>query len=258
MKQERKAGSLNCCMDELQQQTYDQKIGIGGRSSRIYWILKRTMTLKRRIICERKNTWRNSDTKYTRDGRNEESSRITSRRLLCTKIERESHETIQRLTSQMHEMQEQMNSGNFKKWNRITVGDCLPAAVPSSCSMLSRDKRLPIGSWNTSGLQENVFCNQFSTVDSFRNHYQRIHHSTTPGDTWSVPVHIGTRTSVARDEHLNRGTIPIPTFARRPSTMNSLFPVDIPQNSMVGQQRQQISELQFDKFPTLPHSYVGR
>ena len=98
-----------------------------------------------------------------------------------------------------------MIQGNFKKWNRITVGDCLPAAVPSSCSMLSRDKRLPIGTWNTSGLQENVFCNQFSTVDSSRNHYQRIHHSTTPGDTWSVPVHIGTRTPVARDEDLNRG-----------------------------------------------------
>ena len=28
-----------------------------------------------------------------------------------------------------------------------------------------------------------------------------------------------------------------------------LTPVDFPQNSMAGQQRQQISELQFDKFP---------
>ena len=42
----------------------------------------------------------------------------------------------------------------------------------------------------------------------------------------------------------------MPTFPRRPSTMSSSFPVDIPQNSMVGQQRQQIAELQFDKFPT--------
>ena len=45
----------------------------------------------------------------------------------------ESHETIQRLTSQMQEMQEQMNSmhdtGDFKKWNRITVGDCLTFPV---------------------------------------------------------------------------------------------------------------------------------
>ena len=70
-------------------------------------------------------------------------------------------------------------------------------------------------------------------------------------ETGSVPQAIGTGTSVARDEDLNRGTIPMLTFARRPSTISSLFPVDIPQNSVVGQQRQQISELQFDKFPTL-------
>ena len=38
--------------------------------------------------------------------------------------------------------------------------------------------------------------------------------------------------------------------AGRPSTMSSLIPVDFPENSMIGQQRQQISELQFDKFTT--------
>ena len=116
--------------------------------------------------------------------------------------------------------------------------------------MLSRDKRSPLDTWNTSGLQDNVFGNQFSTVDSSRNHHQRIHHSMTPGDTGSVPVHIGTRTPVAREKDLNRGTIPMQTFACRPPTISSLFPVDIPQNSMVGQQRQQISEPQFDKCPT--------
>ena len=41
-----------------------------------------------------------------------------------------------------------------------------PATLPSSRSMLSRDKRLPLDSWNTSGLQENVFGNQFSTFHS--------------------------------------------------------------------------------------------
>ena len=38
--------------------------------------------------------------------------------------------------------------------------------------------------------------------------------------------------------------------------MSSLIPVEIPQNFMVGQQRQQISELQFDKFPN-PQSFFG-
>ena len=68
-----------------------------------------------------------------------------------------------------------------------------------------------------------------------------------------VPVHSGTGIPVARDEDRIRGTIPMPTFASRPSTMNSLLPVDIPQNSMVGQQRQQVSEMQFDKFLIYNH-----
>ena len=42
----------------------------------------------------------------------------------------------------------------------------------------------------------------------------------------------------------------MPTFARRPSNISSLFLVDGLQNSMVGQQRQQISELEFEKFTT--------
>ena len=46
----------------------------------------------------------------------------------------------------------------------------------------------------------------------------------------------------------------MPMFARRPSTMSSSIPVEIPQNPMVGQQRQQISELQCGKFLT-PHSF---
>ena len=47
----------------------------------------------------------------------------------------------------------------------------------------------------------------------------------------------------------------MPTFARRPSTMSSLILVECPQTSMVGQQRQQILELQVDNFPT-PHSFL--
>ena len=50
----------------------------------------------------------------------------------------------------------------------------------------------------------------------------------------SVPRAVGTGTSFARDDEQNKGTIPMPTFARRPSTMSSLLLVEIPQNSMVG------------------------
>ena len=58
------------------------------------------------------------------------------------------------------------------------------------------------------------------------------------------------RTSFGRDDEQNKGTIPLSMFARRLSTMSSSIPVEIPQNPIIGQQRQQISELQFDKFPT--------
>ena len=134
---------------------------------------------------------------------------------------RESHETIQQLTSQMQEMQEQMNSVNdSEEFQEVESNhSSQPAAIPSFRSMLSRDKRLPLDTCNVSGPQENVFGNQCSTFDSSRNHCQGIHHSTTPGVPGSIPVHIGTGTPVARDEDQNRCTIPMPTTARRPSTM---------------------------------------
>ena len=119
--------------------------------------------------------------------------------------------------------------------------------------MLSRDKRLPFDTWNAPGLQENVFGDQFSTFGLHRNPSQGIHYCTTRRETESVPPAIRTKTSFTRDEEQYKGTIPMPTFATRPSTMSSSMPVEILQNPMVGQRRQDISELQFDKFPT-PHS----
>ena len=65
---------------------------------------------------------------------------------------RENHETIQKLTSQLQEMQEQMNSMNDSGESqevesnyrgRLSYVSSQPAMIPSSRSMLSRDKRLP-------------------------------------------------------------------------------------------------------------------
>ena len=95
---------------------------------------------------------------------------------------RENRETIQNLTSQLQQMQEQMNSmndsGEFQEVEsnysgRLSYVSSHPAMIPSSRSMLSRDTRLPLDTWNTSGLQENVFGNQFSTFDPPRDHHQR-------------------------------------------------------------------------------------
>ena len=67
----------------------------------------------------------------------------------------ENHETIQQLTSQLEEMQERMNSrsvgsGDFQEvesnyCGRFSHVSSQLVMIPSSRSMLSRDKRLPLG-----------------------------------------------------------------------------------------------------------------
>ena len=147
-------------------------------------------------------------------------------------------------------MQEQMNSmnnsGEFQEVKsnhsgRLSYVSSQPAVIPSSRSMLNRDKRLPLDTWNTSGLQDNVFGNQFSTFDSPRDHNQGIHSCAPQRERGLVPQATGSGTLFERDDKQNRDTMPMSTFAGRPSTMSSLIPVDMPKIPMVGQQRQQIS-----------------
>ena len=115
--------------------------------------------------------------------------------------------------------------------------------------MLSRDERLPLDAWNHSGLQENVFENQFSTFDSPRDHPQRIQSDDVQRNREAAPEAGRTKTIHTSEDRLNHGTIPMPMFARRPSTMSSSILVEIPQNPWSDSKRQQISELQFDKLP---------
>ena len=79
---------------------------------------------------------------------------------------RENHETIQQLTSQLQQMQEQMksmnDSGDFQDVEsnydgRLSHVSSEPFMIPSSRYLLSRDKRLPPDTWNQSGLHENFF-----------------------------------------------------------------------------------------------------
>ena len=108
---------------------------------------------------------KHSNAKYARNGRSYESARISSRWSLSAKVT-ENHETIRQLTSQLQQMQEQMNSmndsGDFQDVEsnysvRLSHVSSQLAMIPSSLSMLSRDKRLPFDTGNHSGLQENVF-----------------------------------------------------------------------------------------------------
>ena len=177
---------------------------------------------------------------------------------------RESHKTIQQLAFQLQQIQEQMNSMNDPAYfqdvessysGRLSHVSSQPVMIPSSRFLLSRDKRLPVDTWNQSGLQENVFGNQFSTFDSPRDHPQRIQSDDVQRNRGAVPEAERTKTGHTSEDTLNHGTIPMPTFAPRPLTTSSTIPVGLPHNYMVGQQGQQISELQFDKFPD-PSSFL--
>ena len=71
-----------------------------------------------------------------------------------------------KLTSHLQEIQIQMNSmhdpGEFREVEsnysgRLSYFSSYLAMIPSSRSMLSRGKRLPLDTWNTSGLQGTRF-----------------------------------------------------------------------------------------------------
>ena len=125
-----------------------------------------------------------------------------------------------------------------------------PAGFPTPRSMLSRDRSMPLHAWNLSGTEENVFGNPRSVFDSSQTPYRGILHASNQSATGAIPVQVSTGTPVARGEERIGSTTAMPMSERRPSTMNSFLPAEIPQNSVAGQQRQQISELQFDSFPT--------
>ena len=81
------------------------------------------------------------------------------------------------------------------------------AMGPSSSSMLSRDKRLPLDTWNTIGLQENVFAHQFSTFDSPRDLPQRVQYVDMHRNREAVPE-VGTTKSIhTSEDRENHGTI---------------------------------------------------
>ena len=103
---------------------------------------------------------------------------------------------------------------------------------------------------NCLGHRETFFGNPRAVIDSSQTPHHGILHSWNQSTTGGNPVRDSTGGPVAQSEEQIRGTNPLPSFARRPSTMNSFFPAEGPQNYMADQQRLHISELHFDKFRT--------
>ena len=261
-KQELHVESLNKCIGEQQRQTEEQRLALQGAqhgfvgSRREQVRVQKELSMKEKIL-------RNTQIRNMHEmGEIKRAQELRVDGVSVQKL-RESHETIQQLTSKLQQMQEQMNSmndsGDFqdvesKHSGRLSHVSSQPEMIPSSRSLLSRDKRLPLDTWNQSGLQENVFGNQFSTFGSPRDHPQRIQSDDVQRNREAVPEARRTKTFHTCEDRLNPSTIPMPTCATKPLTTSSAMPVELPQNYMVGQQRQQMSDWQFDKFPT-PQSF---
>ena len=113
---------------------------------------------------------------------------------------------------------------------RLSHVSSQPAGIPSSRYMLSRDKRFPLDTWNQSRLQENVFGNQFSTLDSPRDYPQRIQSDDVQRNREADPEAGRTKTIHTSEDRQNQGTIPMPTFATRLLTTSSATPVELPQS----------------------------
>ena len=138
---------------------------------------------------------------------------------------REGHAAIQKLTSQIQELQEMVNcmsdSGEFQDIESNFSGKnshvpSQPAVVPSPRSMLSRDRRMPFDTWNLFETH-----NPRSTFNSSQTRYQGILHSTTPSARGAIPVQVSTGRPVARGAERLGSTTPMPMSATRPSTLNS-------------------------------------
>ena len=161
----------------------------------------------------------------------------------------------------MQQMQEQMNSlndsGDFQDVEsnysgRLSHVSCKPVMIPSSRSLLSRDTRLPLDTWNLDYRKTILEINFLRLI-----HPEIIlkeFNLTMCKETGKQSPQPERRRLQTSEDRLNQGTIPMRTLATMPLTTSSTMQVELPQNFMVGQQRQQISELQFDKFPN-PQSF---
>ena len=78
-----------------------------------------------------------------------------------------------------------------------------PVRIPSSRALLSRDKRLSLDTWVQSGVQENVFANQFSTFDSPRDLPPRISSEHVHRNREAAPGDAKVKTSLTSEDGQN-------------------------------------------------------
>ena len=201
-KQELHVVSLNKCIGELQRQTEEQRLAL--QDAQFGFVeSRRDQVRPQEELSMKERVFRNTQIRNMHEMK--ETTRVHQHRVDEVSVQklRENHETVQQLTFHLQQMQEQMcsmnDSGDFLDvesncggWLSSHVSS-QPVMIPSSRSLLSSDKRLPLDTWNQSGLQENVYGNQFSTVDSPKNHPQRTQSDEVQRNREAVPKPEGRR-----------------------------------------------------------------
>ena len=167
VKQEYEVESLNNRISEVQQQAYAQRLEL--EDTHHGYVESRREQVRLQELAMKEKVFRDTQTRSMHEkGEMKRAQELRVDEFSFQKL-RESHEIIQRLTSQVQELQERMNylndSGEFHEMESFFSGKAFqPARIPSPRSMLSCDQRLPRDTWNLSGSQENVFC--ISTFDT--------------------------------------------------------------------------------------------
>ena len=185
MKQEYKVESLNTCISELQRQSRSQRLELDDahlgyvESQKEHVRLQEELVMKEKALrdIQIRSIHEMGELKRAQESRVDEFS--------VQKL-KESHDMIQRLTTQIPELQERANcmndSGEFEEIESNDSGQfshvpSQQAVIPSPRSTVSREKRLPFDTWNLSEPQGNVFGNPRPVFDSSQTLYQGILHS---------------------------------------------------------------------------------
>ena len=109
MRQEHQVGSLNDCISELQQQAYAQRLELQDARHGFFESRREQVRLQEELSLKKKILRDNQILSMYDMGEMKRAPELRFDKVSVQKW-RENHETIQKLTSQLQEMQEQMNS----------------------------------------------------------------------------------------------------------------------------------------------------
>ena len=195
MKHENKVESLNTCISELQQQAYAQRLEMEDAHHGYEESRREQVRLQEELVMKEK---------ALRDGQIRTVNELGElKRALDMRVDefsvqnlRESHDTIhfpdRRVAREVNCMS---YSGEFQDiellWKSSRVPS-QPAVVPTLRSIWSRDRRMPLDTWNLSDTQGKVLWQSTSYVRFVTDTFRGILHSATPSATGAIPVQVST------------------------------------------------------------------